>query len=362
MSPLTPDEKKTLRRIADDPTYFIRYYFKELESKSHDGFFDLMDRLKAVWQDIRETRIDLCFVLNLEPAQGTIATQAIEDAAALQNSQQQAAGKRVFEIDLAGNVIGFLDFEDEAEPVALRELSRSRGIVAFWLGPDFDIFCKGYVWTPKNKKAVLREIKSRKRRKLLSMTDYTNVLRTHFENFVRDEARVKYWFTQNELLQPSPENIFQQSLWSFIDLEVDCIEAEREPMFKDSSRCDIKITTENYDIYFIEVKWIGKSAVKKRKTKNIEGADPHEFDVGRAIDGAYQTKTYIEKNNSTEYENRIKLGIYLVYDAYSPPQVPIDYGDEIRKYVLLKPVEFPLFSISPSKATKGIAKNKGLTK
>lgn len=359
---LPPEERIILDRIGNEPRYWIRQYFSELQSAHHDTFFDLLDRFKALWEDSRLIRIDLCFVLRLNPSESTVPPHTIADLIGLQREQQAAKHRSVFEVDLNGQIVGLIDIGSEIEPVAVRQLSQIEKVAVFWLGPEFEIFCKGFPWTPQHKKEVLREIKSKKRKSVLSMTNYMTVLNTHFEQYVRDEARMKYWFKPNELLQPSPEKLFQQSLWSFIDLEVETLEVSREPMFKDASRCDIRVIAENFDLYFIEVKWIGKSAVRKRHSDIIVGAPAHRFTVARAIDGAYQTKLYIEKNNSTEYDNRIRLGIYLVYDAYAPPQTPIAYGAEIDQFVLLKPVEFSLISIAPSRATKGIAQAKGLVK
>jgi hypothetical protein len=362
MKSLPSEERTILNRIGDEPRYWIRQYFSELQSAHHDAFFDLLDRLKALWEESRSTRIDLCFVLRLSPVESTTPPHIITDLIGLQREQQAANGQAVFEIDLQGKIVGSIDIGSEIEPVAVRQLSQIQNVAVFWLGPEFQIFCKGFPWTPKHKREVLREIKSKKRRSMLSMTSHMTVLNTHFEQYVRDEARMKYWFKRNKLLQPSPEALFQQSLWSFIDSEVETLEVSREPMFKDASRCDIKVIAENLDLYFIEVKWIGKSAVRKQDSDTVVGDPPHEFPVARAIDGAYQTKLYIEKNNSTEYDNRIRLGIYLVYDAYHPPRTPIAYGSDIDGFVLLKPVEFSLISIPPSRATKGIARRKGLVK
>lgn len=362
MISLSAEDRKILNRISDEPRYWIRHFFPELQTEHHDAFSDLVDRLKGLWKDIRATRIDLCFALRITRADLEKPQRSIDNVIDLQRQQQKAGNRCVFEIDLVGNVLEVIELDSEVEPVIVRNLSQLKKVAVFWVGADFQIYCKGHPWSPKHKIEVLREIKSKKRDSLLSMTEYETVLRTHYEQCVRDEARVKYWFKRNELLQPSPEAIFQLSLWSFIDREVEWIEVAREPMFKDASRCDIKVITDNLDIYFIEIKWIGKSAVRKRDGDTVVAKPPHEFPVERAIDGAYQTKAYIDKNNAIEYDSRIRLGIYLVYDAYNPPQIPINYGKEIDDCVLLRPIEFALRSIPPSRATKGIAKAKGLVR
>src|SRR5438105_3454299 len=137
MNQLSPEERRILRRIADEPTYWIRQYFPELQSTYHDVFFELVDRLKALWQNVRPTRIDLCFALRMEITQG--CPQTIDDTMELQRLQQEANRRRVFEIDLAGNIVGQIDCEAEIEPVAAQQLSRGRNIALFWLGPDFQI-------------------------------------------------------------------------------------------------------------------------------------------------------------------------------------------------------------------------------
>ena len=250
----------------------------------------------------------------------------------------------------------------EIEPASLMALSQKRQAVFFWLGPDFRIYCNGYLWDDRNKLEILKEIKSKKRDRFLSMSDYHKVLDTHFRQCLCDEARVLYWFPgkKNQVLQPLPERIFQKSLWEFLDREVEG-QVDREPMFKDESRCDIRILVD-YDIYFIEIKWIGRTAKRlhDRAIVTAEAEEATEFRTNHAIDGAYQTKQYIERNNSVEYDNRIKLGIYVVYDAYPEPRTPIDYGDEIRRFPLLEVKEYQLVSKSPSVETKNIAKRKGL--
>lgn len=254
-------------------------------------------------------------------------------------------------------MIGELDVEDEIDPSAIRMLSTMREAVVFWLGPELEILCKGITWNPKHKLEILRDIKSKRRYQLLSMDNYREVLTIHFEQHLRDEARTSYWFQKNKLLNPNPEKIFQKSLLAFLTDEVDC-NADREPMFKDGSRCDVRVVLDDYDMFFIEIKWIGFSAVKRNNT--VTGNHPNEFRVDRAIDGAFQTKRYIDKNNQSQFDHRIRLGIYLLYDAYPKPVIPIDYGKEIQDCVLLDIMEFALVSESPSIETKGIAKRKGL--
>src|SRR5260221_13144470 len=94
-----------------------------------------------------------------------------------------------------------------------------------------------------------------------------------------------------------PELKFQRSLYEFINREVDCVLVDREPMFRDNGRCDLRIFLENFDVYFIEIKWVGFSAVRKRDAPIITGEEKREYGAERAIAGAYQTKFYIDNNN-----------------------------------------------------------------
>jgi hypothetical protein len=359
MSVLSSDEQRTLRRIAHEPFYWIRKHFPEIK-EWEDDLSDLIDMIKSVWEESRQNRINLCFALQLGAYDSLSASANIRDYEALQKKQNSHNSTLVFLVDLRGNIVGEVDTGEEIEPIAVMNLSQMREIVTFWLGADFKIFCKGYQWDPRNKHEILRDIKSKRRDRLLSMRDHRAVLNAHYEQCIRDEARVRYWFPgrKNEVLMPTPERLFQRSLWDFLNREVDCI-AQMEPMFKDSSRCDVRIL-DNYDLYFIEIKWIGYCAKRRRDRDEITAEEPTEFGVDRAIDGAYQTKRYIEKNDAIEFDHRIKLGIYLVYDAYSEQVTPIDYGQEIHRFPLLELVEYRLVTHPPSVETKGLAKRKEL--
>ncbi len=355
-SNLSVDELHILKRLAGEPFFWVRQLAPEVKAWD-DEFYDLVDTIKQVWDQSKQNRINLAFALKLEIGRAESDAATIRDFSTLQHKQNASNSTLIFQIDLAGKVIEEIDTKDEIDPAAIAALSQMREIVIFWLGPDLEIFCKGSKWTPKNKREILKDIKSKRRNRILSMEDHHTVLRTHFEQCIRDEARDNYWFKRNEILQPTPEKIFQKSLWRFLNDEVDC-SADREPMFKDGSRCDVRVFLDNYDMYFIEIKWVGFSAVKRDDVVNAK--NPNEFRSERAIDGAYQTKRYIEKNNSPDFDHRIRLGIYLVYDAYPKPIIPIDYGVEIKNCALLEVIEFPLAYYPPSVETKGIAKRKGL--
>ena len=360
ISKLSSDERRVLTRIAHEPFYWLRKNFPEVK-ECEDDLFDLIDVIKHVWAGSRQHRINLCFALQLSAEDAKPTSLSIHDYTTLQKRQNSHNSTLVFLVDLKGNVVGEMDMGEEIEPIAVMNLSQMRGIVTFWLGADFKVFCKGYPWDPRNKQEVLKDIKSKRRDRLLSMEDYRTVLDTHYKQCIRDEARVRYWFPgkKNRVLLPEPECIFQKSLWDFLNREVDCI-AEMEPMFKDSSRCDVKIFVDNFDLYFVEIKWIGYCAKRRRDRAEITAEEPTEFGTDRAIDGAYQTKRYIEKNDAIEFDHRIRLGIYLVYDAYPKPAIPIDYGQEIEDFPLLEPAEYHLVTYPPSIETKGIAKRKGL--
>ncbi len=361
---MSSDISKELRRkidlIAQQPFYWIRKNIPEARVWE-DELYDLIDRLKALWQEARLSRINLCLLLKWQKTDRDGREHSIEDLPELQKIQNASGSKLIFLIDLDGTIIGREQMDEEINWVDAQLISRELDCVVFWFGKGFEIFCKGMPWSPDNKAKILRETKSKQRDSLLPMDDYHKVLNAHFEKWIRDEARIDYWFKRNEILLPAPEKIFQKCLWNFLDREVDCI-ADREPMFPDRSRCDIRVFLDDYDLFFIEIKWIGFSAIRVRDKAEWSAEKPLEFSINRAIDGAHQTKTYVEKNNYIAFDHRIRLAIYLVYDAYPEPATPIDYGDDIRKFILLEPIEFRLVTSSPSKATKGIAVQKGLAK
>jgi hypothetical protein len=361
-SNLTADEQRTLRRIAEDPFFWVRKLVPEAR-EWEDELYDLIDRIKAIWEECRIYRVNLCFALKIDIVACPTATSSIHDFEDLQKRQNLSGSTIIFEIDLNGSVIEEIHLQQEVEPASVMVLSKERQSVFFWLGPDLEFFFKGYRWDPtRSRSEILKDIKSKRRTYLLSMEDYRGVLNTHYERCIRGGASVEYWFSgkKNQILRDKPERIFQKSLLDFLNREVDCLLADPEPMFRDSSRCDVRVFLENFDLYFIEVKWIGYSARRLKNKAVVTAEDPFEFGVDRAIDGAYQTKLYIERNNAIEFDHRIRLGIYLVYDAYPEPAIPIDYGQEIMSFPLLVPVEYPLATDSPSVETRGIAKRKGL--
>jgi hypothetical protein len=350
---LTSEEKQTIARIADEPFYWLRQMVPELKS-SEDEFFDLLDQLKASWEEARVNRINLCFVLELNPTSDA-GSNNISQVAQLQKKQNESNSRLIFSIDIKGSVTGETDMGSEIEPSSVTALSQMRKAIVFWLGSELEIICGGVLWNPKNKAEVLKEIKSKKTNLLLKMDNHRAVLTTHYQQYLRGEAGVFYWFTgkKNEVLKAGPERIFQKSLCSFLRTQVDCI-ADPEPMFKDSSRCDVRVFVD-YDLYFIEIKWIGYCAVKKKNSAIISAEEPYEVPVDNAIAGAYQTKLYIENNNSIEYDNKIKLGIIVVYDAYSPPESPIDYPSNIKDFPLIDTIDFSLVELPPSVKAKQLA-------
>ena len=353
-STLTDEERRVLTRIADEPFYLLR---EMIPRESEDSFFDLLDQLKVSWQEAQKTRINICFVLDLDSSAITVTGYKISDVSQLQRRQNDSNSRLAFIIDVQGNVTAEIDMGGEIEPTSVTELSKMREAIVFWLGADLEIIAKGVLWNPQNKSQVLREIKSKKRDRLLKMDHHRLVLTTHYEQTIRGQAGLFYWFTgkENEVLQSKPERIFQKSLYDFLRKEVDCT-PDLEPMFKDHSRCDIRVMVEDYDLYFIEIKWIGYCAVTRKNSPVMSAEVPAEFTADSAIAGAYQTKIYIEENNSIGYDPRIKLGILVVYNGYPPPTSPISYPDDIRDFPLLDTMEFNLVTQPPSIRAKNIAK------
>jgi hypothetical protein len=347
---VTTEEQRLMDRVADEPFYWIRKNVPEVKNWE-DEFSDLVDHIKDVWDKCRITRINLCFIIKWTLSPRTSYTQSIDDYLALQKRQNDVGSTLIFEIDLNANIVDEIDTRREIETTSVRLLSQSRNAVVFWLGPDMDIFCSGVPWNPQNKLEVLRDIKSRRRDRLLSMENHRDVLQIHYEQYLL-RSGVNYWFEgrKNEVLVAKPERRFQDSLYIFLRDSVDGV-VDLEPMFKDYSRCDVRVLLDNLDLFFIEIKWIGYCAGKVRGKSVISAEKVSEFSVNKAIAGARQTKIYVDKNNSIQYENRIKMGILVVYDAY-PVSKPIRYPKEIRIHPLLDTLQFPLVTNPPSVVSK----------
>jgi hypothetical protein len=358
---LSQDEKRRIQRIANEPYLWLRKHYTE-SKEWEDELYDLIDSLKIIWEQSQPNRTPLCFALTLKIADKRVDSLSIHDYIQLQK-KQIATPSTVFVIDLKGIVTDQADLGDEIEPLSAKQLSQLREIVVFWLGPELKIYCRGYTWEPRNKREILKDIKSKRRDRLLPMQNHRKVLEEHFEQCVRGQRSIVYWFPgkKNKVLRPQPEQIFQKSLCNFLNREVDCLQADMEPMFDDGSRCDVRVFTDNYDLYFIEIKWIGYCAKKIYGTAKYtaEDGETTEMDTTYAIGGAYQTKLYVKNNNSEENHHRIKLGIYLVYDAYPEPVTPLEYGEKIDDYPLLETIEFSLIHTPPSRKGPEIAKQEG---
>lgn len=353
----TNEEATRLKRVADEPWYWVRENVAEVAHWENE-LHVLLESVKVVWQEYRINRINLAFLIKWTKSSPPIGTLTMSDVAAIQKQQNAANSQLIFEVDLDGNVLDVMDIGSEIDPTAVMILSQSREAVIMWFGHSLDIFYKGMKWNPKNKAATLKEMKLKKRDELLPLTDYRRILETHYEQYIRGESGVDYWFPgeKNKVLRSSPERIFQKSLYIFLKNDCEC-DAALEPMFKDSSRCDVRASID-YDIYFFEIKWIGFCATKKKDLPVESAEKPREEEVKNAIAGTYQTKKYIEQNNSIEYDNKIKLGVVVVYNAYPNPHIPIDYPQEIKDFPLLDTAEFALVTVTPSVHGKRMAKQR----
>jgi hypothetical protein len=351
---LTSQEAAKLKRFTDEPWTWLRENVEEVVARESE-FYTLLEEVKVVWEEYRTNRINLAFLINWSTANNVAGLLNIKDVSLIQKRQNSQNSQLIFEIDLAGFVLDEIDLGSEIDPASITLISQSRSAVILWFGNNLDVFCKGIKWNPKNKSETLKEMKLKKR-DLLPLTDYKRILKTHFEQYVKGEAGFNYWFPgkKNKILQSSPEKLFQKSLFMFLKNECEC-DASPEAMFKNSSRCDVRAAID-YDVYFFEIKWIGYCATKKEGSAVISADEPREETVDNAIAGAYQTKAYLEDNNSAEYDNKIKLGVIVVYDGYPERHVPISYPDEINKFPLLETAEFALVSLTPSVLGKKAAK------
>lgn len=356
-----PEEAILLKQVSDEPWYWLRETMPEARQWEKD-LYSLIEVVKVVWEEYRINRINLAFLIKWSKSNAPSGAINIKDVALLQKQQNSSNSQLIFEVDLEGNVLTTIDIGSEIYPMAITIMSQSRGAIIVWFGDKLDIFCKGVRWNPKNKAETLREMKLKKRDRLLSLTNHKEILHTHYVQYVKGEAGFDYWFPgkKDKILQSSPERLFQKNLFMFLKNECEC-DASLEPMFKDSSRCDVRAAID-YDIYFFEIKWIGFCATKKEGSSIVSAEKPREEPIDNAIAGAYQTKSYIENNNSAQYDNKIKLGILVVYDGYSNPKIPIAYPPDIVSFPLLETVEFALVTATPSVLGKKLAKKRGSIK
>jgi|SRR5215213_5250015 len=356
----TSEEATKLKRVGDEPWYWLRENVPEVGPWERE-FYDLLENIKVLWEQYRVNRINLAFLVNWSTASTSSGSQHIKDVSMIQKKQNAGNSQFIFEINLEGFVRDEIDMGTEIDPTMIAVFSQARDAVIIWFGDSLDILYKGMKWNPKNKAETLKEMKLKKRDKLMPLIDYKKILDIHYQEYIRGEAGVDYWFQgkKDKILLNSPERIFQKNLFMFLKNDCEC-DAALEPMFKNSSRCDVRASID-YDIYFFEIKWIGLCATKKENTDVISAENPREESIKNAIAGAYQTKTYIEQNNSVQYDNKIKMGIVVVYDGYSPPQTPIDYPAEIRDFPLLDTAEYQLVTLTPSALGKQLAKQKKRT-
>ena len=142
-------------------------------------YLTLIDVLQTQWFDIEEYRIPLCLLMEFDACQDVDESlPTIQLLPLLQQSNQEP--KTVFVIDIKGNIKKTINLKGDAEPNSAMLLSQKLNSIVFWLGKDFNIYCKGFTWNPKNKDELLRDFKSRRRRNILQMDNYDKVLDEHF--------------------------------------------------------------------------------------------------------------------------------------------------------------------------------------
>lgn len=126
------------------------------------------------------------------------------------------------------------------------------------------------------------------------------------------------------VLNNDPEDIFREDLRLFL-LNKMKVFANKEYSLESLKRLDIVMYSENGDLYFIEVKWVGQSIHKLGKQLGIE------YDERRIVPAAvFQTVGYIDELLSQG--DKLKFGYLAVFDARKDDMQ--DTGTNISENIL----------------------------
>jgi len=188
---LSNEDLQTVKRLSKEPYFWIRKIMPEVKDYE-DDLFDLIDKLKGVWEDCSAERIYFSFALTLEEKHDTTQGLTISNYQELQKRQLSANGQLIFEIDLKGQIVSEINLGQELDPRIVTVFSQQRNLIVFWLGPDFSIRCKGVAWDNRDTIEVLRDIKSRRGYRFRPIEDLKEVIQSHFQEYVLDEKRIVY--------------------------------------------------------------------------------------------------------------------------------------------------------------------------
>lgn len=173
-----------------------------------------------------------------------------------------------------------------------------------------------------------------------------------FDNFNSQKLEKQqgffYWDNKKEyILIKEPEKHFRKHLANFLkENSFDTVIEEYRVNGTDDS-VDIAVITRNFEYYFFEIKWIGKS-----EKSNYDGNQA----IKRVNEGMLQLNEYLKIGKN------VKFGLLTVFDARKDKkqlEVWKKIKDTINFKIKKKPYIFPLEAISASKkATKEVLKYK----
>jgi hypothetical protein len=135
----------------------------------------------------------------------------------------------------------------------------------------------------------------------LPIENYRTMIQRHYEKEIVGQSGLIYWDNKTKWeLVAKPEQHFRKRLLNFITDYISNGHVEEES-YTAGDRTDIKVIERHSgDIYYIEIKWVGKS-----KGVNYDGKTAHD----KANEGINQLHTYVKS------ENKCVKGILVVYDA-----------------------------------------------
>lgn len=173
--------------------------------------------------------------------------------------------------------------------------------------------------------------------KELPISEYKKLLEKFHDTKVKKEQGFWYWENKNDfILMKKPEKHFRKHLANFLKENTSDAVTEEYAVNGTDDKVDIAVFTRDFQLYFFEVKWLGKS-----EKGGYEGSSA----ISCINSGLLQLNTYLKTEKKTE------CGALVVFDGRKE-QEEIQILSEIKVSLSKKLVKAPIFlSLNPNSAS-----------
>lgn len=207
------------------------------------------------------------------------------------------ASSNVFEIDYEGRFKRQVNKYIGDQPESQAFSKKNVGITFVIFGRGIDLYIDGiYVDNIPNASIHYRGFGFSGTE--LHIDEWKKIL-ARYEKEIKAQKRFDYWASpkSQRLLKNRPEPLFQKDLAKFIEIQTKGCIVDREASVGDD-RSDIKVTTvPGQDVYYFELKCLGRSE------PNTDLTDDH------ANAGLHQTHVYVTR------DERSVMGVLVVFDG-----------------------------------------------